>query len=74
MKDIQKDRFQKARGKSRILDIACEHCSNHIAYYQKDGPGLLKRMYADRFMDTNPIGAELLCGACKTLLGTRFVY
>lgn len=45
-----------------------------MTYYQKDGPGLLKRMYIDRFMDADPHGSELVCGNCKTVLGSYFVY
>jgi hypothetical protein len=43
------DKYKKVRGGySRLLDITCEKCGNHVCYYQKDGPGILKRMYFDR--------------------------
>ena len=46
---FKSDKFKKARGGySRLFDIRCEKCGNHICYYQKDGPGILKRMYLDR--------------------------
>ena len=52
---FKNDKFQKSRGgNSRVLDVCCKSCKEHIAYYQKDGPGLLKRVYVDRFIDINP--------------------
>lgn len=75
MYQFTNDRFRKTRGgKSRVLDIICEHCGNHITYYQKDGPGILKRMYIDRFIDAQPAGKELICPKCKTVLGQRMNY
>jgi hypothetical protein len=72
---LQKDRYQKARGGySRILEILCERCGNHIAYYQKDGPGILKRMYIDRIIDAQPIVKELICQSCNQILGTKINY
>ena len=71
----KKDKYSKARGgTSRVLDIACEHCGQHIAYYQKDGPGVLKRMYIDRFIDSIPSEKELKCKNCKKVLGIKIVY
>lgn len=75
MYKIQKDKFQKSRGGySRILEILCGHCGNRIAYYQKDGPGILKRMYVDRFIDIEPKGEVLTCRFCSTALGTKISY
>ena len=35
---FKSDKFKKARGGySRLFDIRCEKCGNHICYYQKDG-------------------------------------
>lgn len=42
--------------------------------YQKDGPGLLKRMYIDRIIDIEPSAKELKCPSCSRCLGTRTVY
>lgn len=68
---FKRDEFQKARGgRSRVLDVCCEACSAHVAYDQKDGSGILKRMYIDRFIDVTPSGAELTCGSCHQILGT----
>lgn len=75
MYKIQNDRYQKARGgSSRILDVSCESCGGHLAYYQKDGPGLLKRMYVDRFIDVRPTGDDLACKGCDHVLGKLINY
>lgn len=72
---FKKDSYQKSRGgTSRVLDVSCEHCASHISFYQKDGPGLLKRMYVDRFIDVMPSGNDLSCKNCGTQLGTLIDY
>lgn len=72
---VKKDAYQRARGgNSRILDVTCEGCLAHIAYYQKDGPGILKRMYSDRFIDIGPTGETLVCKNCKRILGIKINY
>jgi hypothetical protein len=46
---FKNDKFKKNRGgHSRWLLLSCEKCKNGIAIYQKDGPGILKRLYIDR--------------------------
>lgn len=75
MYKFKRDKYQKNRGgTSRILDISCDHCENHVAFYQKDGPGMLKRTYVDRFIDIVPIGRSLLCPSCKRELGSEMTY
>lgn len=75
MYKFKRDKYQKARGgKSRVLDVSCEKCGEHICYYQKDGPGLLKRMYVDRFIDTKPTGNTLKCSTCELTLGILIIY
>ena len=75
MYKFQKDQYQRARGgSSRILDVCCERCGSHVAYYQKDGPGMLKRMYADRFIDDKPNGKELICASCGQILASYIIY
>lgn len=75
MYKLQKDQYRRSRGgTSHALDITCEHCNSHIAYYQKDGPGLLKRMYVDRFIDSHPDGDQLHCPSCQQHLGTKINY
>ena len=75
MYKFKRDGYQKSRGgSSRILDISCEHCTQHVTYYQKDGPGMLKRMYVDRFIDLTPTDKNLLCQSCDRILGVLFNY
>lgn len=46
---FKKDKYKNARsGYSRLLELRCRKCNNHIATYQKDGPGNLRRLYFDR--------------------------
>jgi hypothetical protein len=75
MYKFKNDTFKKTRGGvSRVLDIRCYGCDNHVTYYQKDGPGLLKRMYIDRFIDKSPNGNGLICDSCNRNLGTLINY
>ena len=38
MYTFKEDAYRKNRGGlSRVLDITCDHCSAHVAYYQKTG-------------------------------------
>ena len=70
MYKFKKDKFHKTRGgTSRVLDVTCDHCNEHVTYYQKDGPGMLKRMYVDRFIDIKPSGDKLNCQSCQRELG-----
>jgi len=71
---FQNDKYKKSRGgHSRWLLLSCAECRHPISRYQKDGPGILKRLYLDRlfgsFKDKN-----LICQKCRTLLGTRVIY
>lgn len=75
---FQSDKFKKARGGySRWLSVFCEKCKEPIATYQKDGPGILKRMYLDRMRDVDSskwVKSNLECPKCKTLLGVPIIY
>lgn len=72
---MKNDKYKKARGGwSRILDIKCENCGNHICYYQKDGSGPLKRVYLDRIIDFPKRDEKLMCPKCKEVLGTKITY
>ena len=70
------DKYRKSRGgRSKKLTLACEKCERVIFDYQKDGPGLLKRLYFDRIDNPKFIGSkELSCPKCKTLLGVKIIY
>ncbi len=75
MKSVfKKDRFQKARGPSKLLQIICASCSHSICLYQKDGPGLLKRMYLDRMSGITDFPENLICTSCKKVLGHKYIY
>lgn len=82
---FKNDSYKKSRGGySRLLDISCAKCGSHLFFYQKDGPGILKRMYLDRIyksakyegLDKQKLNKIplLTCLSCKELLGTPFVY
>jgi hypothetical protein len=73
---FKNDRYKKNRGgHSRWLLLNCEKCKNRIAIYQKDGPGILKRLYLDRMVDIKDLsGKNLVCKKCKAILGTKIIY
>ena len=73
---FKNDKYKKARGGySRLLNICCEKCTNHICFYQKDGPGILKRMYLDRISGVSLNSkTNLTCTNCKELLGVPIIY
>ena len=76
---FKNDRFKKNRGgNSRWLLLHCEKCGNPIAIYQKDGPGILKRLYFDRiFLPVSLVDKKnknFVCKKCQTLLGIQDVY
>lgn len=82
---FKNDRYKKTRGNySRLLEINCESCGEFICYYQKDGPGILKRMYLDRISGSKTF-AELQnlsidnipsfdCPKCNKTIGNLIVY
>ncbi len=59
-----------------MLEIACAACGARVCRYQKDGPGILKRMYADRIIEpSKPLGLKGLdCPGCGASLGVRMIY
>ena len=74
---FKNDKYKKARGGySRLLDISCEHCGEHLFFYQKDGPGILKRMYIDRISESEEIKLDtnLVCPKCKRTLAILIIY
>lgn len=72
---MKNDKYKKARGGwSRMLDIQCGKCEQHICNYQKDGPGPLKRMYIDRMDGIVTDEDKLLCPQCKEMLGSKIIY
>lgn len=73
---FKNDKYKKSRGGySRLLDISCEKCQEHICFYQKDGPGNLRRMYLDRIIDSRiPLTRKDLSCSKKHLLGVKIIY
>lgn len=82
---LKNDKYKKSRGGySRFLEIKCEKCRNIIALYQKDGPGLLKRMYLDRIFSPEKLVKlqsiaikkvpNLVCLKCKQIVGIPYIY
>ncbi len=72
---MKNDKYSQARGGwSRVLDIICEKCAKHVCYYQKDGPGPLKRMYIDRIIGNVPVSKILECPSCGHELGVQITY
>ena len=74
---FKNDKYKKTRGSySRLLDIFCGHCGKHLFYYQKDGPGVLKRMYIDRIFESEGLKSNsyLNCPKCKTVLAVPIIY
>lgn len=75
---LKRDKFRESRGGySRALQISCGNCRRFICYYQKDGPGPLKRLYIDRILDLK-VGqkkaGKLVCKSCKQCLGVASTY
>ena len=83
---IKKDKFQKSRGRPKILHIKCSKCHSLVLIYQKDGPGPLLRCYLDRIawptsfslLNTPSVSIKDLqpikCTECASLLGSPFIY
>lgn len=81
---LKSDKYRKARGgRSQLLNIGCEKCNAFLFEYQKDGPGLLKRMYLDRIKDSKyqKLGMSnlknipnLVCKECKQLIAVPIIY
>lgn len=72
---MKNDRYKKARGSwSRMLEINCAKCGQHVCYYQKDGAGMLKRMYIDRIKGRHSPRKDLVCNSCNDILGTQIIY
>lgn len=76
MYKLKQDKFRKTRGGySRLLAVRCEKCNELLCYYQKDGPGPLKRIYIDRIIKTYAdAGVKLACHICGHILGVRYIY
>ena len=79
------DAYRQARGGyARLFAVSCATCGTHLFYYQKDGPGLFKRLYLDRiYLSKVYTGLQhrvlqhlpqLLCPQCGEHLGIPILY
>ena len=84
-KIFKRDSYKRARGgESKLLEISCVRCGEIICTYQKDGIGMLKRMYLDRIRGASTRDDyegqqlstlfELACHACTAVLGKPMIY
>lgn len=73
---LKNDRYKKTRGGySRLLNISCQKCGEHVCYYQKDGSGNLRRMYVDRISGPKiSISRKDLSCSKGHLLGVKIIY
>lgn len=82
---FKSDKYKNARGGySRLLDLSCAKCDTHLFFYQKDGPGIVKRLYLDRIYQSKRYSGlehaclkdvpQLICSECKQLIGVPFNY
>jgi hypothetical protein len=72
---LKSDKYRKDRGGySRVLELSCASCSNRICYYQKDGPGILKRTYLDRMIGYDGAREKIICSSCNALIGNYYIY
>jgi hypothetical protein len=71
---FKNDIFRKSRGGySRLLEIRCSSCDRKLFNYQKDGSGIIKRMYVDRIYGEVD-GSNLRCKNCNKLIGNLTIY
>ena len=79
------DTYRQARGGyARLLAVSCATCGTHLFSYQKDGPGIVKRLYLDRIYQSHTYEGlqhrtltdipHLLCPQCGEHLGIPIIY
>ena len=79
------DTYKQVRGGyARLLAVSCATCGTHLFYYQKDGPGIVKRLYLDRIYQSHAYAGlqhrtlqhlpHLLCLHCGEHLGIPIIY
>ena len=72
---MKNDKYRKARGGySRMLQLSCTNCGHNLFHYQKDGPGILKRLYLDRIQGYSAAASKLSCPKCQEVLGVKTIY
>ncbi len=77
------DSYTEARGEPSLLKVSCGLCKHFLMYYQKDGPGPLKRCYLDRTFALDKAregffsyegNHPLKCFSCHQLIGVLISY
>jgi len=73
---LKNDKYRNKRGGySRLLEISCQKCGSFVCFYQKDGPGNLRRMYLDRILDNKvPLSGKNFACPKGDVLGVKIVY
>ena len=57
-----------------MLRLSCASWGHNLFRYQKDGPGILKRLYLNRIQGDSSSSSKLSCPKCKEMLGVRTIY
>ena len=83
---IKVDKYLEARGgTAHMINVSCAKCGKKILFYQKDGPGWLKRCYLNRIFGIDKWEqlqhdkktpndlADLVCD-CGNLIGTPMMH
>lgn len=71
----KKDKYLKSRGGTfKIYKIYCKDCGAFLFHYQKDGPGILKRLYLDRIDQSKDLHLKGKCHQCKKNFGVAYIY
>lgn len=71
----KKDIYLKKRGNTfKIYKVYCENCNVFLFRYQKDGPGILKRLYLDRIDQIKDSFLEGRCHKCGNSFGLVYIY
>lgn len=70
-------------GYGRLFAVSCATCGTHLFYYQKDGPGIVKRLYLDTIYQSHAYEGlqhralqdlpHLLCLQCREHLGIPMI-
>ncbi len=83
---LKRDSYREARGGyARFLNLYCARCGSHVLLYQKDGPGVLYRLYLDRIVAPEALTnlqaiaelrqvPDLVCRSCGATLGTPTIW
>jgi len=73
---FKNDKYRNTRGGcTRLLEISRQKCGSKVCFYQKDGPGNLRRMYIDRIIEPEVSVArkDLTCQKGH-LVGVKIIY